>query len=113
MIFTNAGKAIMLDAISNVTASLHTADPGAAGTLNEVSGGGYARKGITFAAATSGNRNATTLPTFDVPAGTTITHAAFWSGTTFIATGTLAIPEAYGGNGKYTLTDADLTLLDS
>lgn len=112
MIFTPAGKAAMLDSLSGITASLHTADPTNSGGTAELTGGSYARKSIGFAAASGGNRNANSLPTFNVPGGNTITHAALWIGATCIAKGPLANSEAYTGDGTYTLTDADLTLLD-
>ncbi|WP_251550317.1 hypothetical protein [Rhodococcus sp. 11-3] len=64
------------------TFSLHTANPGAAGTANEASGGGYARQTGTYPAA-SGGETTTDEMVFDVSAGT-YTHACRWNGSTLI-----------------------------
>jgi hypothetical protein len=103
----DAGRAL----ITHV--SLHTADPGSGGA-NEVSGGSpaYARKGITWNAASGGNIDSSNTPVFDVPAGTTITHAGFWSaasGGTFYGSSPLTVPETFGGQGTYTMDDADIS----
>lgn len=59
-------------------AALFTADPGTTGSVTgEVSGGGYARKPITWGAPTNGV--VTGSVEFTVPASTTITHAAVCS----------------------------------
>ena len=108
MPFTDAGKNQMLDSLGTITASLHIADPGASGT-SEVSGGSYARQTVTFSAASGGNLDSSNAPQFDVPGGTTVTHAGFWDSTTFI--GYAAVTnESFGGDGTYTLTDVDLSL---
>jgi len=62
-----------------VYVSLHTADPAATGA-SEASGGSYARKSLTFAAASGGTAVATEV-TFDVPAGT-YTHFGVWTAST-------------------------------
>lgn len=111
MNFTDDGKNIMLGALSNsLTAALYT---GSNFTTDEVTGGAYARKTVTYSAPTGANRNASALPTFDVPAGTTITHVALFDGVTRIASGALLASEAYTAAGKYQLTDSDLILNDS
>lgn len=64
-------------------AALFTADPGSTGSVTgEVTGGSpaYARKALTWGAASGGVVTATV--TFDVPAGTTVTHAAVCGGLT-------------------------------
>jgi hypothetical protein len=104
-----------------VYASLHTADPGDSGA-SEVTGGTYARKAITWNTAASGNLDSSNAPVFDVPAGTTITHAGYWSaltGGTFYAGdlltaagSTSAQPETFASGGTYTLSDADLEIID-
>lgn len=111
-----AGKNVMLDALGAVAvfASMHTADPGTAGT-SEVTGGSpaYARKSITWFAASAGDLDNNANPVFDVPAGTTVTHFGLWSagsGGTFYGGGALSTAETFGGQGTYTLTDADVTL---
>lgn len=115
MALVDAAKNLMLDELAAVAvfASLHTADPGTNGA-NEVSGGSpaYARKAITWNAAASGALDNNANPVFDVPAGTTITHVGLWSAST---AGTFygsfdITDEAFGAQGTYTLSDADVTL---
>lgn len=99
-------------------ASLHTGDPGATGSANEVAGGSpaYARKAITWASATSATPSVKalngTLPTWDVPAGTTVAFVGLW---TLVAGGTYAgcfdvTDEAFVAQGTYTLTAGSITL---
>ncbi len=119
MPLSTAGKNLALNALKDTIThvSLHTADPGDTGA-NEVSGGSpaYARKAIAFNAAASGTMDDSTNGiTFDVPAGTTVTHVGYWSavtGGTFLAK-SAQTPETFAGQGTYTVTDADLTLADS
>lgn len=113
---STASKNLMLDALGAVAvyASLHTADPGATGT-SEVAGGSpaYARKAITWNAASSSDLDNNANPTFDVPASTTITHFGLWSAVTagtFYGGGALSATEIFTGQGQYTLTDVDATL---
>lgn len=89
---TNTLKNLMLEALDESLGtgadfgSLHTAYS-TTGT-NEVTGGSpaYARKGITWAAASGGSKAlAATLPTWDVPAGTTV---AWWGGWDTVTAGT-------------------------
>jgi hypothetical protein len=77
--YTNTAKNSMLQAIGITHVSLHDGYPGTTG-LNEISGGtpAYARKAITFAAAASGSKAASTQPLLDVPAGKTIRYVGFW-----------------------------------
>jgi len=94
---------------SAVYASLHTADPGTTGT-SEVTGGtpAYARKAITWGSpASSSVAMAATLPTFNVPAATTISYLGYWSALTsgtFYGSRALSSPETYGGQGTYAVT---------
>lgn len=105
----DASKNLMLDALGIDTVSLHTGDPGAAGTANELTGGTYARKAITMNAAAAGNLDSSNTPVFDVPAGNTITHVGYWDATVF--RGSMAITsETYAAAGTYTLNDFDLNL---
>lgn len=60
--------------------SLHTGNPGAAGTANEAAGGGYARQTTTWGAASGGTVTGSKI-TFDVVAGT-YTHLCRWNGST-------------------------------
>lgn len=89
MIISNAMKNLMLDQWDESLAtgadfgSLHTAYS-TTGT-NEVTGGSpaYARKGLTWAAASGGSKAlAATLPTWDVPAATTVAWVGFWDAVT-------------------------------
>jgi hypothetical protein len=89
MFWSNTAKALMLDAMDESIAtgmkfgSLHTAYS-TTGT-NEVTGGSpaYARKGLTWAAASSGSKAlAATLPTWDVPASTTVAWVGLWDAVT-------------------------------
>lgn len=75
---TNAAKNFALDGITISDASLHTAYSSSG--ASEVSGGSpaYARRAITFSAASSGTRSASSTPTFDVPAATTVRFIGLW-----------------------------------
>ena len=80
--------------------SLHTADPSTSGA-NEVTGGTYSREQTTWGAASNGSRVGSQV-TFDVPAGTTVTHWGIWSaatGGTFHYGGTLDASETFGSAG--------------
>lgn len=88
-------------------ASLHTADPGATGT-SEVTGGtpAYARKALTWSAA-SGTTKAAAQVTFDVPAGTTVTHFGLWSASTsgtFRGGAALSASNVFGAQGTLLVT---------
>jgi len=63
-----------------VYVSLHNADPGGNGG-NEISGGSpaYARKTITWNAASGGEKTASNMPIFDVPAQTWVRFVGLWS----------------------------------
>jgi len=89
MFWSNTAKGLMLDALDEAIAtgmkfgSLHTAYS-TTGT-NEVTGGSpaYARKSLTWAAASGGSKAiAATLPTWDVPASTTIAWWGTWDAST-------------------------------
>ena len=99
----------MLDALAPTTASLHSADPGDSGA-NEISGGSpaYARKAITFGAASAGSKAATTQPVFDVPA-VTVAYAGFWDASGNWIGGQAVTSETFGAQGTYTLTGATLS----
>lgn len=97
-------------------ASLHTANPAATSPVggSEVTGGSpaYARKSITFSAAAAGAIDSSNQPAFDVPGSTTVTHVGFWTAVTagvFYASADVT-DEVFGGQGTYTLTDADMDL---
>lgn len=81
MPLTDAGRNASLDGLAAVAgfASLHSGDPSTTGA-NELTGGSpaYARKAITYAAASGGQRSNSAALTFDVPAST-VTHVGLWS----------------------------------
>lgn len=113
---TVAAKNLMLNALGAAVGyvSLHTGDPGSTGA-NEVVGGSpaYARKAVTWNSASGADLDNNANPTFDIPAGTTITHYGLQSassGGTFYGGDALSAPETFGGQGTYTLTDLDVTL---
>lgn len=113
MALTSATRDALLDeldesgALPAAYASLHTADPGATGA-DEVTGGtpAYARKALTWAAAAGASKGAA-MVTFDIPAGTEITHFGLWtavSGGTFRGGSALPANETYGAQGTYDLS---------
>lgn len=112
MSLTTTGKNNCLAALGATHVSLHDGDPGDTGA-NEISGGTYARKAISFNAPAAGNLDSSTQPTFDVPAGKTITHIGFWDALTLgncVATGRpkVAYTTAAGNNaGNATLVVAE------
>ncbi|WP_433660808.1 phage tail fiber protein [Nocardia sp. CA-128927] len=81
---TAAVKNSMADHWASLGASysLHTGDPGAGGTSNEATGGGYARQTTTWGAAVAGTVTGTQL-VFTVPAGS-YTHMCRWNGATLL-----------------------------
>lgn len=83
--------------------------------LQELAGGSpaYARKAITWSAAALGTMDSSNAPVFDVQAGDIVDYVGFYSAS---SGGTLyaidqVTQETFGGQGTYTLTDADLDLL--
>ena len=109
MPFTNTGKNKMLDALGANAVSAHTADPGETGAA-EVTGGTYARKAIAYNAAVSGAIDSSVIPELDIPAGTTVTHIGYWSGTDFVGYDALTAAETFSNAGKLTVTDSDLSI---
>lgn len=109
MPLVNAAKHVMLDALGAVAvfASLHTAYPGSGGS-NEVSGGSpaYARKAITWNAASSGNMDNNADPVFDYPASTTVPWLGYWSAS---SAGTYYGCSALGGGNLMPFTAEDST----
>jgi hypothetical protein len=125
---TNDSKNTMLDsgygtgASSGTFMSLHTGDPTvtvATALANEITGGSpaYARKQVNYAAAASGAKALAANVVFDIGAGTAFSHYALWSvvstGTQaqFKGSGVLGAAEgAYGSQGTYTVTAANVSL---
>lgn len=89
MPFTNIGRNNMLGGVAITHASLHSGFPGISGA-NEITGGSpaYARKAVSFNAASGGSRAQAGSAVFDVPGATTVRYVAFWdalTGGNFIA----------------------------
>lgn len=108
MPFSTTGLNQMLDALAGGTptttiafASLHTAYS-ATGT-NELTGGSpaYARKAITFSAASGGSKASSTQPVFDVPPLTTVAYVGLWQ---LVTAGTFAGMGANGGATQFAFT---------
>lgn len=115
MPFSASAKNYMLDQLATQIAylSLHAATPGSTGA-NEVSGGSpaYARKAVTWNAASAGSKTVSNAPSFDVPSSTTVTHLGFWSALTG---GTYygyvdVTDEAFVGQGTYQVTSGAIDL---
>lgn len=111
MALTNAAKNAMLDQLGTLVAylSAHTADPGTTGT-NEVSGGSYARKAVSWSAAASGSKAMSGTVTINIPAGTTVGWVGLWSaltGGTFYGSDDVA-SETFGAAGTMTVDTATL-----
>jgi hypothetical protein len=79
----NGRNAMLTGGLGNVVThvSLHYDVPGAAGA-NELSGGGYARQPVTWAAAAAGVRDNTAQLAFTVDAGTTAAFTGLWGALT-------------------------------
>lgn len=81
---TLRGIALGVTYTTGVSVALHTADPTETGTVGEVTGGTYARKTATFAAASGGScalAADVTWPADEIPAGTVVTHISIWDQT--------------------------------
>jgi len=109
---SDSGRNAYLDGFTDaaVFASLHTADPGTAGTA-EVSGGSYSREAITWGAASAGTVSSSAEIVFDVPAST-ITFLGFWSASTagtFYGSRALDTSQTYATDGTYTIASGNLS----
>jgi hypothetical protein len=103
-ISTSAAKDLKLNADDSDTLRLHTADAGAAGTSNEISGNGYAPISVAFAApsahtGTSRKRNLTEAKTVSGPVGAVASHWSLWAGSTFRQRGAFASPATFNADG--------------
>jgi len=82
--------------------------------LVELSGGSpaYARKSITFSDPVIGSMDSSNAPVFDCAAGAVVNYVGFFSAITAGQLNGLdaVTEETFGGQGTYTLTDADLDL---
>lgn len=90
MAFTEATKNAMLDAITFDAIRLHSGDPGASGTSNQLGAGISA---ATFAAAASSSRAlSTAVSVTGLSAAQSVTHFSVWttSGTVFRGSSTIS-----------------------
>lgn len=114
--FSAGAKITMLDALTVDRLSLHTGDPGANGTANEVDGGSYARQECVYSAASNGERLLNADVTFDVPAGT-VAWVAKWNfnaGTPIFIGADDVTDEVFAAPGQYVVkaTTSKLSLTD-
>lgn len=110
--FSTTALNAMLDSMTVGTAKLHNGDPGAAGTLNELTGGSYVSKAVSFGAAASGVRTQSGTAVFDVPAGASVQYVSFWNGATFLWSDQVTT-ETFAGAGTYTLQNSTMTLANA
>lgn len=119
--FITATKNSMLDSQTINLMSLHTDDPGASGTANEVSGTGpsgtYARKACTFAAAASSTRALSADVDFVGPANTPADTDNLWvglwdsSGPTFKGSIKLTGDTSLNASGEFRVNASGTNLL--
>lgn len=109
MALTDATKNTMLDLLTARAAflSLHTADPGAAGT-SEATGGSpaYARKAANWSAAAAGSKAIAAAVTFDVPAGS-YGWVGYWTaatGGTFNGSRALSATVTFSAQAQHQIT---------
>lgn len=115
MALNNNAKNAMLSGLAGVAtyASLHDDDPGATGD-NELSGGSYARKQVTWDSPANGEMALVTQPEFDVPATSTVKYMGLWSAAssgTFYGYGPVD-EESFANAGKYKVTSFTVTFSD-
>jgi hypothetical protein len=103
----NDAKNYMLTQLASVAtkASLHN------GSGTEITGGTYARQTITWGSASSGSIIDTSIPAFDIPAGSTVAMVKLWNtaGSTEYASFNVT-SETFANAGTYTVTDLTLDL---
>ena len=103
MTFTTAARNAMLGGFSGTHLSAHTAYSSSG--ANEVTGGtpAYARKAVTYAAASAEARTASNTPTFDIGAGVTVRWIGKWDA---VSAGTFLGMTANGGTEQEFSMDA-------
>lgn len=115
MAYVEAALNIGANAIASaVTAlSLHSGDPGPAGTANELSGGSpaYARQAPAYDTADDGTATLAAAEEFNVPVAATVSHFGQWAGSTFLGGFDLdGAPEVFAQQGVYRLTAQPVTV---
>ena len=103
---------------SNVYLALHTADPTDAGSGAEVSGNGYSRQVITFAAASSGSASSNTAEEFTASGGAfgTITHFGIWYASTsgnLLYHGALTAPKTIADGDTLRFASGNITITEA
>lgn len=109
---SDSGRNAYLDGFTGeaVFASLHTADPGTAGTA-EVSGSPYTRESIAWGAASAGTVATSAQIVFDVPPAT-IAFLGYWSASTagtFYGSRALDTSQTFTTIGTYTIASGNLS----
>ena len=115
MAVNDSGKNLMLDELATQCGymSLHSGSPATA--INEISGGSYARKAVTYNSASGGSVSISNAPVFDVPAGETVACVGFC---TALTDGTIhaddtVTSESFANAGTYTVNNATITINDA
>jgi hypothetical protein len=95
-----------------VYVSLHSADPGETGA-NEISGGSYARKQVTFNAPSGGSMTNSNLLRWDNMPAVTVTHVALWDAATggnCLWTGALTASVTVSAGASFEIAPGNLTV---
>jgi len=79
--FTLAGKHQVLDSVTSIWASLHSAYPTDSG-LNELAGSGYSRQALTLGSAVNGRREVASNPIISIPTGSQAQWLGYWASQT-------------------------------
>ncbi len=83
MYYSTSAKNTMLGALGVTQLRLHTGNPGAAGTANQYSGGGYAHQSVTFNAASDGKRTLSAAAVFQGTPDDAVSWLSYWAAGTF------------------------------
>jgi hypothetical protein len=119
MPFSVASRNYMLDqegGNNSVYMSLHSGDPGSTGANELATTGGspnYARKPITWAAASGGSKVSNVSEAFDIPPSSTVSYFGLWSAATggsFRGGGPLSSTETFAAQGTYTVTSGNANM---
>lgn len=104
---TNEAKNLMLAELGSaaITVSLHT------GAGTEITGAGYSRQSIAWAAPVNGSMQSTGEVTFSVPAGSTVSLIKVWDsvgGTEYLIFS--PTDETFGSDGEYIVTSLTVNI---
>lgn len=115
-VLNDTSKNLMLDALAAVAVfvSAHDDDPGTDGS-NELAGGSYIRKAITWNAAATHVVTASNTPALPIPASSTVAYIGLRSAE---SAGTYyghadVTDEVFTGAGTYTVTSYTITATDA